>query len=143
MARAPQPGGERDELLLDAVVQVTLDAAPLLVLDADEPLARAAQFLGLLLDLGQPLAELGFEPEVAQRQRGLARELRQQLMVALAERVARPLAARQHADELLARDERDRRGGGPARSMSSPSSGGRSPVSASPGWSAAARMSAA
>ena len=37
--RAPQPGGERDELLLDTVVQVALDAPPLLVLDSDEPLA--------------------------------------------------------------------------------------------------------
>jgi hypothetical protein len=78
-ARPPQPGGERNELLLDSVMQVALDPPPLLVLDADQPLAGAAQLLGLLLDLHQPLSELGLEPEIAKRQRRFARDQRQQL----------------------------------------------------------------
>ena len=60
----PEAGDERDDALLDAVVQVALDASTLLVLRGDEPDARGAELVELLV-------EAGGEPHVGDGRRRL------------------------------------------------------------------------
>ena len=62
----PEAGDERDDALLDAVVQVALDPSALGVLGRDEPDPRGGELLELL-------AQAGGEPDVRHRRRGLPR----------------------------------------------------------------------
>ena len=59
---------QRDEVLLRAVVQVALDAAPLEVGGLDDARAGAAQLVGLAPHLVERVLERGVELEVVERE---------------------------------------------------------------------------
>ena len=71
-------------MLLGAVVDVALEAAALLVLGGDDPLARGAELGGLDRDLVQPSLQVGGQPSVRQDQARLIGEAVDQLCLAVA-----------------------------------------------------------
>ena len=85
--------GERDELLLRAVVDVALEPAPLLVLRGDQSLLRGLQVV-------QPGLQLLGQPNVAQHESGLRREIGDQLLVRRRDGIARRLAHGERAEQL-------------------------------------------
>ena len=72
VAGQPEPGDEGDDVLLDAVMEVSFDAAPLVILGHDQPRPRCGQ-------LFQTLLELGGEGDIGDRGRRLARHRREEI----------------------------------------------------------------
>ena len=98
-ARQPHAGHERDQPLLRAVVQVALDAPALRVRRRDDARAGGPELLGLARDLVERLPQLRVQPDVAQRDAGLARDAGEGSLVALAERLAVRRALDHHEPE--------------------------------------------
>ena len=92
LARQVHVHGQRDEVLLRAVVEVALDGTALRVARFDDARARGAQLVGLAPNLVERLLERRVELHVVQREPHLARELGERLVVGLAElqRALRP-----------------------------------------------------
>ena len=90
--RETEVDGERDEVLLGAVVQVALDAAALGVAARHDACPRRAKLVGLAAQLVEGCLQRGVELGVVQREADLARELGEHAVVLFAERV-RPLCA--------------------------------------------------
>jgi hypothetical protein len=70
----PQPRDERDDVLLDAVVEVAFDAAALVILGGDEPDPGRGQ-------LAEPLLELGGQGHVGHRRGRLLGDRGQELQL--------------------------------------------------------------
>ena len=88
-----QLGGDGQQLLLGAVVNIALDSPPLVVGGGHDPQARGLQ-------LGQPRAELLGQPDVAQDQTRLGREIGHQLALDRGEIFPRPFGRRQRAERF-------------------------------------------
>ena len=71
----PQFHGERDQVLLRAVVQVALDRAPRGVGRGDDPQPGRLEFLVALGQLGERGLQGGVQPDVVQRQAQLPGQL--------------------------------------------------------------------
>ena len=113
--------GERDQLLLGAVVQVALDLLPLGVLGLHQPPPRRPQ----IIDAG---LQLGGQGDVAQHQPGLGGQVGQQLVFGGRHRLARRLLHGDRAEQLIPVADRDRPGYAEHRKIagaSEPCSGGR------------------
>ena len=108
VAGEPEPRDLRDDVLLDAVVQVALEPAALVVLRGDEPLARGGQLVELL-------GELRGQAHVGDGCRGLTRDRAQQraLGVAVLAAAARADARCGRASRRRARDRTTRPPGRP------------------------------
>ena len=91
--REPELHRERDQLLLRAVVDVPLQAAALLVLCGDDPLARS-------LELLQVRAELLRQSHVPEDEAGLRGEVVEQPALGRRERITLRLPHRQRAQEI-------------------------------------------
>lgn len=74
-ASAADLADQGDQVLLDAVVQVTLDAPALLLLRPHESYARVGELSGPLPQLRDAFGELGRQPDVADGQRRLPCEI--------------------------------------------------------------------
>ena len=98
----PQVHGERDEVLLGTVVDVTLQTPALRVLGVHHPLTRGAQLPGTRGQLDQPALQLGAEPGAAQHQPGLARQPGEQPLLDRGQRHVLPLLDHEHAEQLPA-----------------------------------------
>ena len=98
VAREAQPGDLRHDVLLDAVVQVALEALALVVLRGDEPLARRGQLVELL-------GELGGQAHVGDGCRSLAGDRAQQRALGLAVVPAAARAELDAAERLVAAHE--------------------------------------
>ena len=101
-----QRGGDGEQLLLCAVVDVALDPPPLVVGGGDDPQPRGLQF-------GQPGAELPGQADVVQQQAGLGREVGHELALDRREILPRPFGQRQRAERFaLVVNKRDPAGPG-------------------------------
>ena len=109
LSREPRAHRQRDEVLLRAVVQVALDAAPFEVGGLDDAGTGAPQLVGLTSDLVERVLQCRVELEVVQREADLARQLGEGLVVVFLERgVAVCPADDDHAEQLArVRDRRD------------------------------------
>ena len=88
LTREAQIRAQRDQLLLRAVVEVALDAAPLGVRRRDDAGAGGSDLLGLPLHLVERRLELRVEPDVVQSEADLPGELGEHALVELAEGLA-------------------------------------------------------
>src|SRR3954452_22894367 len=93
--REPELDRERDELLLRAVVDVALEAPALRVLRGDEPLLRRLQIL-------ESRAEVLRQPDVAENEPCLSREVGDELALRVVERIVRGHRDREGTEELSA-----------------------------------------
>ena len=76
-------------MLLRAVVDVALEAAPLGILRGDDALPRCAQIGCLRRDLLQARLQVGGEPDVSQDLSGLSGEVSKQFLLNRGDRLAR------------------------------------------------------
>jgi len=79
LAREARVDGDGHQVLLRAIMDVALDAAPLRILRGDDALARGAQLFGLHRELIQPCMELECQAKVRQSGTGLCSKICQQL----------------------------------------------------------------
>ena len=96
LAREAELHGERDEVLLRAVVQVAFDLTPRLVGGHDDAGTRCAQFFVRDAQVVERRLERGVERRVVQGERDLARQLGEHAFFFVAERL---LLMRAHAHD--------------------------------------------